>query len=157
MLANNNLFLYQHSPRCTLALQRFLDKNPEYWCLVPMKQSEAKEDDSNLAAAVQKTMTIISFCEIGCSLSSTSKEREDAVATAIGAQPMRFAAVIGDMERSDQDATWLSKNVPKPPLDYRFSQRQVEQQIDFFKKKKDSRLLNLVDMYDYAIVAVCKS
>ncbi|CAF3908737.1 unnamed protein product [Adineta steineri] len=38
--ANDKLWLYQHSPRCSIALQRFLDTNPDYWCFVPMKLDE---------------------------------------------------------------------------------------------------------------------
>lgn len=34
---NNRKWLYQHSARCSVALQLFLDSNTEYWCLIPMK------------------------------------------------------------------------------------------------------------------------
>ena len=31
------MWLYQHSARCSVALQLFLDDNPDYWCFVPTK------------------------------------------------------------------------------------------------------------------------
>ncbi|CAF1450870.1 unnamed protein product [Adineta steineri] len=37
---NDRLWLYQHSPRCSIAVQRFLDVNPDYWCFVPMRLDE---------------------------------------------------------------------------------------------------------------------
>lgn len=38
--ANDKMWLYQHSPCCSVALQLFLDYNPDYWCFVPMKLVE---------------------------------------------------------------------------------------------------------------------
>ena len=37
----------KHSPRCSAALQLFLDYNPEYWCLVPMKTMEVNMVNTN--------------------------------------------------------------------------------------------------------------
>ena len=44
---NDRKWLYQHSPRCSVALQLFLDYNPEYWCLVPMKTMEVNMVNTN--------------------------------------------------------------------------------------------------------------
>jgi hypothetical protein len=38
--------LYQHSAHCPVALRLFLDRNPNYWCFIPMLEDEtSKEDD----------------------------------------------------------------------------------------------------------------
>ncbi|CAF3153835.1 unnamed protein product [Rotaria socialis] len=44
-LVKNGMKLYQHSAHCPLALQWFLDENPEYWPFVPKKLSEAEEQE----------------------------------------------------------------------------------------------------------------
>jgi hypothetical protein len=38
---NDQLWLYQHSARCSAAMQLFLDQNPDYWCFVPMPLAES--------------------------------------------------------------------------------------------------------------------
>ena len=35
------MWLYQHTARCPVAIQLFLEANPGYWCLIPMKNEEA--------------------------------------------------------------------------------------------------------------------
>lgn len=37
--------LYQHSARCTAAMQIFLDANPQYWRFVPMTFEEAERPE----------------------------------------------------------------------------------------------------------------
>ena len=37
--------LYRHSTLCSTAIQMFLRCNPQYWCCVPMKESDAKQED----------------------------------------------------------------------------------------------------------------
>ncbi|CAF4750928.1 unnamed protein product, partial [Rotaria magnacalcarata] len=32
--------LYEHSAHCPVALQLFLDRNPNYWCFIPMLEDE---------------------------------------------------------------------------------------------------------------------
>ena len=143
------MLVYQHSPRCPAVLQHFLDHNPDYWCLVPMQWLEAKADDEMTA--------------------SSSSNRSVAVAAVVNApsldrsptfqpKPMFFADVLGGNTRSQEESIWLAKTVPKPPTGRRFSHRQIQEQIDFFKYKKESHVMpsNLVDLYNYAIVAVCK-
>lgn len=39
------MLLYQHSVRCSAAMQMFLDCNPHYWCFVPMLKNEVQEQD----------------------------------------------------------------------------------------------------------------
>ena len=36
--------LYEHSVRCPVALQRFLARNPNYWCFIPMLEDEARKE-----------------------------------------------------------------------------------------------------------------
>ena len=141
-IANNRALVYQHSARCPYAMQRFLDANPTYACLVPMPWHEAKIADASASSI---------------SISVAANIRELQQSPAFVAKTMFFAPVLGDMTRSRQEAGWLSKSVPKPPSGFRFSARQIRQQIEFFEQKKDSRThpLNLVDFYSYAIVAVC--
>jgi hypothetical protein len=40
-MANDAMWIYQHSTQCLSAIQLFLDCHPEYWCLIPMKSEEA--------------------------------------------------------------------------------------------------------------------
>jgi hypothetical protein len=72
-------------------------------------------------------------------------------------KPKFFEEVLRNSTRSEEESIWLSKGVPKSPCGYRFSRRQIEEQIDFFKFKKDTHILpsNLVDFYTYTIIAVC--
>ena len=37
--------LYQHSVRCPVAMQIFLDANPQYWRFVPMSMEESKRPE----------------------------------------------------------------------------------------------------------------
>ena len=41
MIANDAHWLYQHATRCPAILQSFLDRNPAYWCFVPMPKDVA--------------------------------------------------------------------------------------------------------------------
>ena len=142
------MFLYQHSPRCSLALQLFLNKNPEYWCLVPMTRDEARLDDQATASS-------------GCSKASAfvyTNAPEVPESPTFAPKPKFFQEVLNNLTRSSEESVWLSKSVAKPPAGYRFSRQQIEDQIHFFKFKKEARVIpsNLVDLYKYTIVAVCK-
>jgi hypothetical protein len=139
-----------------LVLQRFLDSNPDYWCLVPMLWHEAKAEDEHFAAIA------------AASESSPLSEQTYAYITARPTKPesptfatkpkLFFDEVLRNNTRSIEECVWLSKGVPKPPTGHRFSRRQIEEQINFFKFKKEAHILpsNLVDLYKYTIVAVCK-
>jgi hypothetical protein len=130
-----------------LVLQIFLDNTPEYWCLVPLSHHEARLDDE----AYDNASNI--------SIAAVTTTHQLPESPTFAKKPMFFAQVLGGDTRSNEESVWFSKGVPKPPFGYRFSCRQIQEQIDFFKYKKESRVLptNLVDLYNYAIVAVCKS
>ena len=44
--------LYRHSSLCPTAIQLFLDHNPDYWCLVPMKSIEADQEDQAMVSSI---------------------------------------------------------------------------------------------------------
>lgn len=46
----NKMRLYEHLTHCRKALQLFLEHNPNYWCFIPMKMSDAQFDDLSYAA-----------------------------------------------------------------------------------------------------------
>ncbi|CAF1447688.1 unnamed protein product [Adineta steineri] len=142
IVANNEMFLYQHSPRCSLCLQLFLDKNPDYWCLVPMSLDEARESDRTTMISTDASYI---YTTVQPPQSPTFAKK-----------PRLFDEVLRNNTRSEEESTWLSKCVPKPPSGYRFSRQQIIEQINFFKFRKDFHILssNLVDFYTYTIVAV---
>ncbi|CAF3939104.1 unnamed protein product, partial [Rotaria sp. Silwood1] len=39
----NVMKLYQHSAHCPSAIQWFLDENPDYWCFITQRMTEAEE------------------------------------------------------------------------------------------------------------------
>ena len=139
------MFLYQHSPRCTMVLQLFLDNNPEYWCLVPMLCQDAKVDDN---ASI--SITRIEYSTIVHQMPPESPN--------FTVKPQFFEEIFRNSTRSREECVWLAKSVPKPPSNYRFSRRQIEEQIDFFKFKKERHILpsNLIDCFTYTTIAVCK-
>ena len=73
-------------------------------------------------------------------------------------RPMLFEAVMKNTSRSEEECIWLVKGVPPPPTGFRFSRRQIDEQMNFFEYRKEAeiRLSNLIDCYKYTIVAVCK-
>lgn len=115
--ANNDTFLYQHLPCCAIVLQRFLDKNPDYWCFVPMLWHDATTDDKAMA----------SFTSSSSKRSTTVSATRSAFAApespTFAVQPTFFHEVLRNTTRSNEECTWLSKSVPKPPSGYRFSNR----------------------------------
>jgi hypothetical protein len=137
--------LYKHSTVCSAALQRFLDKSPHYWCFVPMTRRDAMIED-----------TTASSITIGA---STTAAPLPPPSPTMPAKPMFFAAVMEGMTRTKAEAVALSNAVPKPPTGYRFSHRQYREQVEFFMSKKDFTVYptHLADMYNYSIIAVCKS
>jgi hypothetical protein len=143
--------LYQHSPRCPLVLQCFLDKNPEYWCLVPILWHEARADDKANASTSSSSR--------GANAIHTTAPQLQPESPTFAAQPPQFfEEVLRNSTRSTQECIWLANGVPKPPSGYKFSRRQIDEQIDFFKFKKEARVLpsNLIDCYKCTIIAVCK-
>jgi hypothetical protein len=150
-LANNyEILLNQHAPRCPSALQRFLDRNLEYCCLVPMLWHESNEDDARTAPSSPLSKDTYTYI--------TARPYRPESPTFATKPAFFFDEVLRNTTRSREECVWLSKNVPKPPAGYRFSRRQIKEQLDFFKYKKEARVLpsNLADCYKYTIVAVCK-
>jgi hypothetical protein len=78
----------------------------------------------------------------------------------VAAKPLFFQAVMpGENDfRSHEECMWLTKDVPKPPSGYAFSRRQIDEQMEFFKFKKEARIKssNLIGCHKYTIIAVCK-
>ena len=44
-LRKDRMKLYQHSVRCPVAMQIFLDANPQYWRFIPMSLSESERPE----------------------------------------------------------------------------------------------------------------
>lgn len=53
VLTKDSMLLYRHSTECLSAVQIFLDENPQYWCLVPMKKSKANQEELNIKYPIQ--------------------------------------------------------------------------------------------------------
>jgi hypothetical protein len=59
--------------------------------------------------------------------------------------------------RTDEDIKLFIKNLPVPPPNYRFSQRQYHLQYAFFQSKRDQIDPNIhLDLYNAKIIAVRK-
>jgi hypothetical protein len=146
---NNETPLYQHTASCPMVLQLFLHRNPQYWCFVPMLTTDARvDDDRAMTSSSYPKDTIVSISR------PAFKAPESPTFVT---EPSFFKEVLRNTTRSLQECVWLSRSLPKPPTGYRFSYRQVEEQLDFFKFKKESSVLasHLVDCCKYTIVAVC--
>ncbi|CAF3104581.1 unnamed protein product [Rotaria sp. Silwood2] len=48
VLVKDRMKLYQHSARCPIAIQIFLDANPQYWRFVPMTLEESEKPEQQL-------------------------------------------------------------------------------------------------------------
>lgn len=117
----DHMKLYQHSVRCPVAIQIFLDANPQYWRFIPMtfEESETLEQRSVHGLGLPE--------ELDWKL------------------------------RSRDDCKLYVTSVPKPPIEYTFSNRQQALQLLYFYKKRDKILPNQsIDLYNATIVAVCK-
>ena len=59
--------------------------------------------------------------------------------------------------RSKEDCQVCIQDVPRPPTEFTFSNRQIVRQAEYFHKKRDKTLANCdIDLYRATIVAVCK-
>ena len=121
--------LYEHSTRCSSAIQLFLDCNPAYWCFVPMQKAEAHAQ--NLASGLPADCI---------KLNPTSSLMQNI------------------HTRRDQEASLCMNNLPPMPSDnYTFSACQRTKQFQTFKEKRDPPIPNLkLDLYNAAIIVVCK-
>ena len=146
---HNETPLYQHTASCSSVLQLFLQRNPDYWCFVPMPSIDARTHEQAMASSSSYSNgTLVSIARP----MMTAPESPVFVT-----EPTFFKEVLRNTKRSTQECIWLARSVPKPPSGYRFSCRQVEDQLDFFKFKKEASILpsHLVDCCKYTIVAVC--
>ena len=113
MRMKDRMRLYRHSSLCSTAMQVFLDHNPHYWCLVPMKSNEADREDQAM-------------------MSDNHVRNRDEV------QP-------------------FIDHLPTPVAGYRFSRRQKNDQLLFFRNKLDCTAPSMdFDLYHAAIVIVCQ-
>ena len=121
--------VYQHSARCPIALRTFLDCNPSYWCFIPLRWNDAEHD--NLVYLREPS-------------------KSDPEMTNI----IRMGA--SDNRRVNR----YMDSVPLPPAIYAFSYRQRQKQRVFFEQfspfRTSHRPYSTVDLYQYAIIAVCK-
>ena len=60
--------------------------------------------------------------------------------------------------RNDKDVRELLANLPPPPTNYRFSQRQYHQQYSFFQARRELKAMpNMhLDLYNAKVIAVRK-
>lgn len=129
---NDKSWLYQHSARCSIALQLFLDYNPEYWCFVPMKSVEQQFVHGTVRGYLSRQSSYRAI--------STPSESD------------RFTTWI----RKDADVRLLMDNLPQPPYGYSFNHYQRQQQANFFKWTQDRNVpLYNVDLYNANIIAIC--
>lgn len=131
-------------------MQHFLNNNPEYWCLVPMSSEEARQDDK-----LNPTTASSDAAHIGAVGFNRMPLESPTFAPA---KTQLFQEVLRNTTRSREECVWLAKGLPKTPTGFRFSRRQIDEQLDFFKFKKDTSVLSrhLIDCYKYTIIAVCK-
>ena len=151
-----DLLLYQHSARCSSGLQRFLGKNPIYWCFIPQLSQDVKVDnDIYFAAKKNKSTTTYVYPTTVNPFGDMTIPTEQSSASS--GKPMFFAAVVADLTRSKEETQELVRHLPDPPRGYEFSHRQREEQTQFFQMKKDNCVFrsDFVDLYNYSMVAVC--
>jgi hypothetical protein len=124
------MLLYQHLARCPVALQLFLDVNPDFWCLVPIKSNE-------VALPIHANISIT---------------------TQIIPSPTTIESTLVYNKRLNALAKYLMEGIPKPPFGYVFSEQQVNEQLNFFRNKKDqlksSTLKKNIDLFNAIIVTI---
>ena len=152
------MFLYQHSPRCSLVLQRFLDNNPDYWCFVPMCWQDAKAENEAYVASASKSSSTAANAALYTAVRQMHQQPPES--PTLAKKPRFFEVVLAGEHnfRRREECEWLTKGIPKPPSGDLFCRRQIDEQMDFFKFKKEThiRSSNLIDCHKYTIIAVCK-
>ena len=125
--ANDRNWLYQHSARCPAILQLFLDRNPSYWCFIPVPIDRSVRPGTRAPPQPLPPPT-----------------------------EQTALAVIRMTRRNDALALRLSNNVPRPIVDYEFRHEHFVEQRLFFKYGKDYDLINVhnLQFHHAAIVAV---
>lgn len=127
-LMKDAMSLYRHSARCPIAMQWFLNCNPQFWSFVPMTIEEAQMDNANYV--IDPSIPI------------------DPISTEI----------VHDQRRSDFEAGLFLTDLPSlPSTNYTFSNRQCAEQFLLFKNKQNRLSANShLDLYNATIIAVCK-
>lgn len=134
------MLLYRHAARCPSVIQRFLNFNPNYWHLIPIRTDE-----------------VIQYQNYNPPHSLTLFDRMNP--TAIGTKNRQF---VGETlyTRSDEQVRTCIRNLPPVPSGYTFSIPQRIQQFQYFKAKSDIKQKmkqnQIIDLFDVAIIAVCK-
>ena len=121
------MLLYKHSARCPIAVQMFLNCNPQYWSLVPMLKTEAEQDNQYFHS----------------------------LPDSIPEDPTSHFISSPDV-RSDHEAGTAMNDLPPFPSDqYTFSNRQCMEQFQFFKTKQDLYKPNAhLDLYQATIIVL---
>ena len=129
--------MYQHSARCSVALQAFLEYNPEYWCFVPTKTVEQQQQQQMIQGQTVR----------GYLARQPATHRELPAAS-----DLDFSTT---WNRRDAEVRLLMSNLPEPPFGYSFNSYQRQQQANFFKWAQDRNVpLHNVDLYNPNIVAI---
>lgn len=119
--------LYQHVARCPVALGRFLQFNPQYWCFIPQLIDEDQPTSTDVFGEPLYRDSEIEY--------------------------LFDQGIIVDV-----DVIRCLQRVPQPPVGYRFTYQQRQQQRFFFKHLLTDMIGQLpyrpVDLYRYAIVTV---
>jgi hypothetical protein len=126
--------LYQHSLECTVTLGLFLKAYPLYWCFVPLKYEQATIDDQRIT--VEDRKLLIEY------------EKYHGIA---------YNSEVSVYTRPMSLVHWCVQNVSTPPPDYRFSLKQIAEQILFFQYTIDIQPKTFLDLYNAAIVLACSS
>ncbi|CAF2935916.1 unnamed protein product, partial [Rotaria sp. Silwood2] len=152
--------LYHHSSRCQSGLQRFLDRNPVYWCFVPQTCGRVSLDneqfwDAKKKMKDQKNRTSAFTADLTVPMEEHNRSLSISSATG-SSKSMFFEAIVVDMKRTQEDAQRLIRDLPGPPKGYDFSLQQRQEQFDFFREKREQRVVpsDYVHLYNYSMVAV---
>ena len=145
--------LYYHSAVCHHGLQRFLNRNPIYWCFVPQSSAEVKLDNDEYYLNMKKNKDNQST-----TVNTFNVVKDSPKATTTSKSPFLFAPLLVDINRTTEETNRFVHNIPKPPNGYQFSQRQFDEQFLFFFDRKENQVgpSDYVDLYQYTVVAVCK-
>lgn len=137
-------YLYYHSARCRPVLQRFLEKHPIYKCFVPKPKAQVKLDNDQYLLNQRRQQT--------------ETKTTDEPTTTKPVRPCLFAAVVGDLQRTDNETKELFRQIPVPPDDYDFTHEQRQQQWTFFQDRQEKLFYpkDFIDLYRYTIIAVCR-
>lgn len=127
-LIKDGMLLYRHSARCPQAIQWFLDCNPTFWPLVPMRRDVADQDNQGYQ-----------------------------LPTSVPSDPSS-PLITAPHTRSDLEAgTYMNNLPPLPDHRYNFSTRQCVEQFQLFKDEHQQFQTNPnLDLYNATIVAVCQ-